>query len=214
MQVSVEDTSVCPICMEPVLDEGANGDGSGQDAVYCEGDCKCWHHRWCASVTKESLQECLKALTDKVRSLKATVATLQTLPKSSVPKTASVQQAVAVSAPHHYKQRDKEGMSWSTVVKKGRGGRQQAPRINPSNSALNGRQQQHPREDPLASSSLESASKPGQPDPGKERVAGVRRLWGTFKSTSTSVVKTTLTKLISVGNSVSVRRKYKSLDSG
>ncbi len=159
----------------------------------------------------------LNALTDEVRSLKATVAILQTLPKSSV---SSVNQTVStVSALHYRKQGDKEakiGMSWSTIVKKGRGGHQQAPRNNSLNSASNGRQQL-PMETPLASNStrsLESASKPNQPESGKERVAGVRRLWGIFKRTSTSAVKSTLTKLISVGNTVSVRRKYETSDSG
>ena len=98
----MEETPVCPICMEPVLDEGENG--CAQDALFCEGKCQCWQHRQCASVTKEqyailsdspepflcpsctiagqqvaiaSLQECLEALTDEVRALKASVAVLQ-----------------------------------------------------------------------------------------------------------------------------------------
>ncbi len=96
----------CPICADPVLDETATGaaDSIAQDALFCEGACQCWHHRWCASVSKEpyaalsdstepflcpsctaanqqiailGLRDCLNALTDEVRVLKATVAALQ-----------------------------------------------------------------------------------------------------------------------------------------
>ena len=97
-----ESSIVCPICMEPLLDEGV--DHAAQDALFCEWDCQCWHHRWCASVTKEryavlsdsadpflcpsctaisqkaaieSLRGCLNALTDEVLALKASFAALQ-----------------------------------------------------------------------------------------------------------------------------------------
>ena len=46
-----EETHHCPICVEPIVDEG--GAGCTQDALYCEGDCQCWMHRWCAGVTRE-----------------------------------------------------------------------------------------------------------------------------------------------------------------
>ncbi len=41
-----EQEHVCPICqLETVVDD--------DDALLCEGVCDCWHHRQCASVTKE-----------------------------------------------------------------------------------------------------------------------------------------------------------------
>ena len=110
-----EDTHVCPICAEPIVDE--DEDGCAQDALFCEGVCQRWLHRWCAGVTSERyvvlssiedpfhcpsctvagqqaaitaqqadiacLRECVNALTDEVRALKATVAAMQTQPLSN-----------------------------------------------------------------------------------------------------------------------------------
>ncbi len=134
----------------------------------------------------------LNVLTDEVRSLKATVATLQT----------------AVSIPHHCKQGDKEaknGMSWSTVVKKGRGGRQQAPRINPSN----GRQQEN-------HTGSSGGTKPDRPTPtrSKLKVAGVRRIWGTLKTSPTSAIASALKKFTTVGSKLTVKRKFKTNEAG
>ena len=42
---------VCPICAELTVDEGTNG--RAHDALFWEGNCKTWLHRWCDSVTKE-----------------------------------------------------------------------------------------------------------------------------------------------------------------
>ena len=90
-----EEEHVCPVCMEPILDEGV--DHAGQDALFCEGECQCWHHRWCAGVTKccyieladsmesflcpsctivnqkatiDCLRDCLNTLTDEVWAMK------------------------------------------------------------------------------------------------------------------------------------------------
>ena len=46
-----EEAHLCPICMEPIVDEG--GAGCTQDALYFEGVCQCWLHCWCAGVTRE-----------------------------------------------------------------------------------------------------------------------------------------------------------------
>ena len=42
------ETQIYPICVEPILDETANS--AAQDALFCEGDCQCWHNRWCSRV--------------------------------------------------------------------------------------------------------------------------------------------------------------------
>ena len=96
------DTQIRPICVEPIQDETANS--AKQDALFCEGDCQCWHHRWCSSVSKEryaalsdstepflcpsctaanqqaailGLRDCLNAFTDEVRVMKTMVDALQ-----------------------------------------------------------------------------------------------------------------------------------------
>ena len=98
----MEEVHVCPVCMEPILDEGV--DHAGQDALFCEGECQCWHHRWCAGVTKrryigladttepflcpsctivnqkatiDCLRVCLNALTDEVRAMKEIITVSQ-----------------------------------------------------------------------------------------------------------------------------------------
>ena len=106
-------------------------DGCAQDALFCEGVCQRWLHRWCAGVTSERyvvlssiedpslcpsctvagqqadiacLRECVNALTDEVRALKATVAVMQTQPlsNSASPSTGQTKR-------------------WTTVVSKGNG---------------------------------------------------------------------------------------------
>ena len=45
------ETHVCPICADTIVDEGE--DECVQDALFCEGGCQCWLHRWCVGVTRE-----------------------------------------------------------------------------------------------------------------------------------------------------------------
>ena len=40
--------SVCPICENVIVDAGETT--VGEDAIYCEGQCKKWIHRCCAGV--------------------------------------------------------------------------------------------------------------------------------------------------------------------
>ena len=41
----------CPVCSDVI--EDATEDLVGQEALFCEGTCKKWLHRWCAGVRKE-----------------------------------------------------------------------------------------------------------------------------------------------------------------
>ena len=45
---------VCPICEKIVSDDTETA--IGDDAVFCDGECKSWMHRWCASLPKTELQ--------------------------------------------------------------------------------------------------------------------------------------------------------------
>ena len=42
----------CPICCETIVD--TTEDAEGQEALFYEGPCQKWLHRWCASVHKDS----------------------------------------------------------------------------------------------------------------------------------------------------------------
>ena len=238
-----EDTHVCPICAEPIVDE--DEDGCAQDALFCEGVCQRWLHRWCAGVTSERyvvlssiedpfhcpsctvagqqaaitaqqadiacLRECVNALTDEVRALKATVAAMQTQPLSN-----------STSLPTGLTKR------WATVVSKGSGygskGKGKGVKSNPNPHSPSFHQSsQGQRTDSRGGSKTKTdwthgpqgqTKKPNIPQSERVRVSGARRLWGTFKTTSINAVRSALTKLTTVGNKVSIRRKYKKHDSG
>ena len=93
---------ICPMCTEEIQE--ATDCMDGQEALLCKGECGCWLHRWCANVPKyrfqqlaqtaESfvcptctsehqgrvicvLQRSVSDLAAEIRSLKATVVTLQ-----------------------------------------------------------------------------------------------------------------------------------------
>ena len=93
---------VCPICINPIFDEVE--DQHAQDAIFCDGKCQMWLHRWCASVTKERynslsgsddpflcpscftaaqeteiscLRECINTLKEELAALKAMVVCIQ-----------------------------------------------------------------------------------------------------------------------------------------
>ena len=146
------------------------------------------------------LREYVSSLTDEVRELKATVATMQS---QSLPLTGQANANASTSA-----------LPWSTVVKKGSNNR----RWNSgSKSRIRSESQQGvenaPQQSPERNVGSHTKPKASKSMAGKERVQGVRRLWGTLKTTSVHAVKSALTKLTSVGDAVSIKRKYKSLDS-
>ena len=134
-------THTCPICLEPIVDAG--GEEEGQEALYCEGTCECWHHRWCAGVTKQRfeaisastepflcpscksdcqqdaivrLKTCVDSLCEEVRELKGTVETLL--------KQAPV--SVAATNGGNY-----NGAKWSVVAGKGKSTRKHCGHANP-----------------------------------------------------------------------------------
>ena len=47
--------SVCPICENVIVDAGETT--VGEDAIYCEGQCKKWIHRCCAGLAKHEFLE-------------------------------------------------------------------------------------------------------------------------------------------------------------
>ena len=47
-------SDACPICALPI--EDASETNEGQAALFCEGDCQCWYHSWCAGVSQQRYQ--------------------------------------------------------------------------------------------------------------------------------------------------------------
>ena len=204
--------------------------GALRTLFFCEGVCQRWLHRWCAGVTSERyvvlssvedpflcpsctvagqqadiacLRECVNALTDEVRALKATVAVMQTQPlsNSASPPTGQTK-------------------GWATVVSKGNGygskgkGKGVKSNSNPHSPSFH-QSSQGQRTDSRGGSKPDQISGPqGQtkklniPQSERVRVSGAQRFWGTLKTTSINAVRSALTKLTTVENKVSIRCKY------
>ena len=98
-------SEVCPICAEYIID--ATDTHERQEALFCDGTCQCWFHRWCAGVSKaryklisespepflcptctfdrqqavnQDLQTNVQALTEEILQIKASLATLLKVP--------------------------------------------------------------------------------------------------------------------------------------
>ncbi len=191
------------------------------DALLCEGACDCWHHRRCASVTKEqyivlsnskepfscpsctfscqksaigSLRESLKDLADEVRLLKATVATLQL----RSPPTANGGQTHA-SEPNAVGE-----LAWNVVAagkkgsKGGGKGNGKAPADNRPVTAKG------------TNTGIVSPRQQGSMKTPRVSITGARKIWGTLKATTTAGVANALKVLAKVPpNTISIKRKYK-----
>ena len=48
---SRSDCHTCATCLHPIVE--ATGDEEGQEAIFCEGSCNTWYHRWCAGVSSQ-----------------------------------------------------------------------------------------------------------------------------------------------------------------
>ena len=237
------DEGICPVCLEPVRDDGesaSEGEGEsqpGQDALFCEGECKRWHHRVCACVTKEryatlsnspepflcpsctfasqqaiisSLQENVKNLSDELRSLKGTVAALQAQPDAT---TAAVDTEETLSCENHCQHSVEKSELWITVEKKK--GRQNNRSNKPRKAHDNPKSNSSHKEQPKSSSQPKDQPHSGhnsKVNHEKELVTGARRIWGTMRNTTTPAVLSAIRKLTTIGDKISVRRKTKEYD--
>jgi len=150
-----------------------------------------------------SLQNCLKALTDEVRSLKATVASIQTQVQSAPTATgrADTGETTATRNPAHHGPGKKasNGESWTTVVKKKKGTHRQKGNKNANKTR-----------------SVNLNSNAGPP---KKRIPieNARKVWGTLKSANPSAITNAIERLIPaspLAKNLSVKRKYKAAQDG
>ena len=196
----------CPVCSDSIVD--ATEDVAGQEALFCEGSCKQWLHRWCAGVrqgdyeplsssqepfvcnlcTIELQQKQIDNLLLSVGALKETVDTLQSsvaILKSEILqlKETRIPSPVATETV----------LDWQTVAKKKKRGNQKKSNKEPS-------KQGPPARPPLLpNSSVERGS--------LVEVPGARKIWGTVKATSSSAVLGTIKRLTSSGAKLSIKRK-------
>ena len=52
---------VCPVCERGIMD--ATDTEAGEDAIFCDGHCKCWYHRYCACFPKQEFMQLKNAET-------------------------------------------------------------------------------------------------------------------------------------------------------
>ena len=212
---TTESSEVCPICAEYIID--ATDTHEGQEALFCEGTCQCWFHRWCAGVSQaryklirkspepflcptctfdrkqaviQDLQSNIQALTEEILQVKASLATLLKVPNCTT--TAS---GPAAGGEDREKAAVSSKLRWNVVVsrKKGtktKGGFASSTCMPPMLTTV-------------------------QPSPTSVLYLAQRRylhIWGTMKACTVPTVIKSITRLTSIGSNVQVKRKYKTND--
>ena len=237
MEEAAEKHVVCPICAEAIVDEGEGG--CVQDAVFCEGDCQCWLHRWCAGVTRKRYLT-LSSTEDPFLCPSCTVAGQQAAITAQQGDIAQLRECVnaltgelralkatvaamrnqplpansAVASPT-----GEDTSPWSVVVRKrnvekghGRGGKGCMQPLNASVQPTPVGANTSPSTTTLGASAQKATGSGEGRKQHHKRVAvtGARRVWGTVRATTSTAVKTTLQRLTtSSEDGMVVKRKYK-----
>ena len=220
--------AVCTMCSENI--EEASGECAGQEALFCEGACQRWLHRWCAGVSSEQferlvessepffcsvcsyqeqqktireLQGNVRALNAELLSLKATVATL--LQKNN-PPTANAVPTATGGGPGVQDTSTGNGKltsGWNVVAGRNKRDKNKHPVNDKAEKARQGSGQ--------SSSSDPCNRQPAKgPKPPLVEVSGCRKVWGTIKSTTNAAVEKALTNIAKIPeNALTVKRKYK-----
>ena len=146
----------------------------------------------------QDLQSNVKALTEEILEVKASLATLLKVPNCTT--TAS---GPAARGEDREKGAVSSKLLWNVVVsrKKGtktKGGSVSSSRMLPKNKGTS-------RHSSCGSAQSNKHAVPGT----KEVFTGVRRIWGTMKACTIPTVSRSITRLTGIGSNVQVKRKYK-----
>ena len=212
----------CSICCQPVLDK--------DDALFCDGKCQQWLHRYCGSVTeqqhkvitdsqhsflcpccdRERQQVEITELRDNVEAMKMELAQL----KESLATLSAVQTEMASATSRSY------ASSASTYSGSGSGSyASAAKRSNLGQSAYGRRTRgRQPSSDTdgatkkaessnVSMSATEPAVTAGKRP--KIQVVGARRIWGTLRDSTVNSVKNVISRICKLENGIRVRRKTK-----
>ena len=225
--------TVCTMCSKTV--EEASGESAGQEALFCEGACQRWFHRWCAGVSSEQFelltkstefflcsvcasqeqQKTIRELHGNVRALntellllKATVAALQGMCNCSSQAAATRVTGGGPGVQDCDPSTRNGKLPWNVVA----GGKKRDKGNGPANGrvdkAKQGNQGNHSGQG--FSSDPLNPQPARRPMPPRIEVSGSRKVWGTLKNTTTSAVAKALTSLAKIPPmSVTVKRKYK-----
>ena len=225
-QVHESSNTVCPNCLTNIVD--ATDMCEGQEALFCEGACQCWYHRWCVGVTQarfqplsespepflcpactsqqqqkaiEELQGCVHALTAEILELKATISGLQRTAAASTNEQPTTRVNTKTTE-GTYK------LPWSVVAS--RGCAKASKGKYPINGTGNKSKHQYAENQSQPSSSPDSHSR-------RVPIEDARKVWGTMKSATPSVIINAIKRLIpisSLGQNLRAKRKYKTSQDG
>ena len=223
--------SKCAVCLDGIVD--------GRDeAIFCEGQCKMWYHRGCASVSQKllssltasdepflclmcsraqfqqevtELRAVIDALKDKLQVIPELRADIDTM-KKKIEEIPILQQKVTTISEELSAIR--QNMKTSPPSTSQAAKRSYAERAA-SNSGPKRRNYYKPSNFKAANATPASVTtntaRPTSANANvqKVKVLGARRIWGTLKSATASTVSSTLKKLSTSGNKLTVRRKFK-----
>ena len=213
--------ATCGICEQPIVD-------SKDQALFCEGKCKQWIHRFCAGVPLswfatlsaspstpfhcysccyDKYTESVKCLTAEITMLKQevcvlkdTVGNLNTMSTTSHDTLAAVGVAPERSRSHF----SASELGWGVGSRgRGRGMRGRGGRVSLGREGCHHDAQNVSR----------NKRGPAGTSPTKEKVEGAHIVWGTLSTCSAGAIQNTIKKVCAI-DSVQVKRKTKELSNG
>ena len=233
-------SDACPICALPI--EDASETNEGQAALFCEGDCQCWYHSWCAGVSRQryqslaestepflcpactsqqqqrtiqELQGNVQALASEMLELKTMVAALQKASSTASNTETNITAAGGNELPWNtVVSRGNRGKKRNQTVCSGGGGAQHISKVPSS---------QHHSVQPTkeATSKASQGREPNGPSHANPRrkfvpIEDARRVWGTLRSTTTSAITNVIKRLTpgTLAENLTVKRKYKTNQEG
>ena len=237
LETTATASGTCSICALPIVE--ASETNEGQAALFCEGDCQCWYHSWCAGVSRQryqslaestepflcpactsqqqqrtilELQGSVQALATEMLELRAAVAALQNASNHDNIET-TITAAGGNEPP------------WNTVVSRGNRGKKRNQTV-----CSGGGGGQHiiskvsSSQNHSVQPAREATSKGGQPNTSSHTnpqrkfvpIEDARRVWGTLRSTTTSAVTNAIKRLTpgTLVKNLTVKRKYKTNQEG
>ena len=224
------------------LHEDVSETNEGQAAIFCEGDCQCWYHSWCAGVSRQryqslaestepflcpactsqqqqrtiqELQGNVQALASEMLELKTMVAALQKASSTASNTETNITAAGGNELPWNtVVSRGNRGKKRNQTVCSGGGGGQHISKVPSS---------QHHSVQPTkeATSKASQGREPNGPSHANPRrkfvpIEDARRIWGTLRSTTTSAITNVIKRLTpgTLAENFTVKRKYKTNQEG
>ena len=202
----------CAVCLGDIID-------GKHEAIFCEGECKRWYHRGCASVSQELLSKlttsdepfyCLMCSREIFKQeVNRLVAEIDCL-KAEVKVIPAMQASIEALKGELAELRNNNSAAATVTTYAKAVSKSLHPRSHPANSNLS---KLH-NTVPLAKAQVQAqvaATSPATSGSGgnseKVRALGVRRVWRTMRSATASTVSSTLKKLTSIGSKLSIRRR-------